>query len=520
MSDPNLTENITEQKDHSKGMTVKVLRGSFWVLLGQVLPLVATFIASPFVIRNLGSEAYGVLILVSVISGYFAFGDFGMVMASTRYGAEAFATGDRIQEGKVIRTAGKIGILSSMVIALPLFIFSARIVGDLLKVPVHLQHQASVALKLTSVAYVMSMAGNIFNTPQLSRMRLDLNVLINSGFKILMTLTTPIVLYFGGSIIQASLVAFIAALLIMLCNILVSGKLLPELIRWSIDKKMVKPLMRFGWNMVVYSIGLAIINNSEKFLLTRLVSVKSLAYYSVASTFANMTTMFSMAMVQTLIPAFSQLLAPEKKAQLDALFTRSVRISLMGIIPSIMFLMIIAKPFFTIWAGHEFGEGSIYPYYILLIGIFFSIVVYVPNCILLASGRSDVFAKFYLFEVIPYVAVTYLLVHYFGIIGAALAYSLRETVNALIFIRFARKYANVTLHLKHYYLQFLLGFLVFLPAALFAFLYNNFSWWLLLWLPLSLLAYVWVAWKKMISDEERAWGTEKIRAFTSKFRRV
>lgn len=519
MSEPIITEQQTTGKDHSKGMTVKVLRGSFWVLLGQVLPLVATFIASPFVIRSLGSESYGVLILVSVISGYFAFGDFGMVMASTRYGAEAYATGDPVQEGKVIRTAGKIGILSSMVIALPLFVFSGRIVGDLLHVPAHLHHQASVALKLTSVAYVMSMAGNIFNTPQLSRMRLDLNVMINSGFKILMTLTTPVVLYFGGSIIQAAIVAFVAALLIMLGNILVSGKLLPELFQWSVDKKMVRPLMRFGWNMVVYSIGLAIINNSEKFLLTRLVSVKSLAYYSVASTFANMTTMFSMAMVQTLIPAFSQLLAPEKKAQLDALFTRSVRISLMGIIPSIMFLMIIAKPFFTIWAGHEFGEGSIYPYYILLIGIFFSIVVYVPNCILLASGRSDVFAKFYLFEVIPYVAVTYLLVHYFGIIGAALAYSLRETVNALIFIRFARKYAKVTLHLKHYYLQFFLGFLVFLPAALFAFGYDNFSWWLLLWLPASLLLYVWVAWKKMISEEERAWGMGKLRAFTAKFRK-
>ena len=277
--------------------------------------------------------------------------------------------------------------------------------------------------------------------------------------------------------------------------------------------------MRFGWNMVIYSIGLAIINNSEKFLLTRLVSVKSLAYYSVASTFANMTTMFSMAMVQTLIPAFSQLLAPDKKAQLDALFTRSVRISLMGIIPSIMFLMIIAKPFFTIWAGQEFGNGSIYPYYILLIGIFFSILVYVPNCILLASGRSDVFAKFYVFEVIPYVIVTYLLVRYFGIIGAALAYSLREMVNAFVFIHFARKFANVRLQLSDYYLHFTLGFLVFLPAALFAFLYSNFSWWLLLWLPLSLLLYVWVAWKKMISDEERIWAGVKIRGMLAKFTR-
>lgn len=254
-------------------------------------------------------------------------------------------------------------------------------------------------------------------------------------------------------------------------------------------------------------------------MLTRLVSVKSLAYYSVASTFANMTTMFSMAMVQTLIPAFSQLLTPGKKPQLDALFTRSVRISLMGIIPSIMFLMIIAKPFFTIWAGQEFGQGSIYPYYILLIGIFFGVLVYIPNCILLASGRSDIFAKFYLFEVIPYVIITWLLITYFGIIGAAMAYSLREMVNALVFIRFARKFADVRLRLRDFYLHFTLGFLVFLPASLYAFLYSNFSWWLLLLLPISLLLYAWVAWRKMLSEEERAWALIKFQGMLNKFRR-
>ncbi|MBI5857856.1 MAG: flippase [Sphingobacteriales bacterium] len=497
----------------SAGITKKVIKGSFWVLMGQLLPLIATFIASPFVIRSLGSESYGVLILVSVISGYFSFADFGMVMASTRFGAEAYASHSPGQEGKVIRTAAMIGISSSFFIAVPMFIFSGWIVSDLLNVPAYLQQQAGIALKITSVAFVMSFVGNIFNTPQLSRLRMDLNVMVNAGFKILMTLTTPIVLYLGGGIVEATMVALCAAFLIMTGNVFVSGRLLPSLYGTSIDKKMIAPLMKFGGNLVLYSIGLLITNNLEKLLLTRYVSVKSLAYYSIAFTFASMTTMFSMAMVQTLLPAFSQLLTPEKREQLKSLFTRCVRIGLIGLIPSVMVLFIIAKPFFTIWAGKEFGLESVFPFYILLGGVFFSLLVYIPNTILLSSGKSGLFAKFYMLEIIPYAALAYFLINWLGIIGAAIAWSIRETVNALTFIHFTKKHTGLIIDFRHHLTGITAGALVFLPAALVAFLYNNFSIWILILLPLCLAAYFFIVWKKLITPQEREWAQSQFNKF-------
>ncbi len=492
------------------------MKGSFWVLMGQVLPLIATFVASPFVIRSLGSESYGVLILVGLISGYFSFADFGMVMASTRFGAEAYASGLPEQEGRVIRTAAMIGVSSSLFIAVPMFLFSRWIVGDLLNVPAHLQQQASIALKITAVAFVMSFVGNIFNTPQLSRLRMDLNVLINAGFKILMTLTTPIVLYLGGGIVEATIVAFFAAFLIMTGNVLVSGKLLPSLYATTIDRKKIAPLMKFGSNLVLYSIGLLITNNLEKLLLTRYVSVKSLAYYSIAFTFAGMTTLFSMAMVQTLLPAFSQLLSPDKREQLKSLFTRCVRIGLIGLIPSVMVLLIIAKPFFTIWAGREFGIESVFPFYILLAGVFFSLMVYIPNTILLSSGKSNLFARFYLLEIIPYATLTYFLINWLGIIGAAMAWSIRETVNAFTFISFTKKYTGLTIDFSHHLYGIAAGFLVFLPAALVAFLHDNFSVWVFVLLPVCLAAYFFVTWKKLINPGEREWAQSQ---FNKIFRR-
>jgi O-antigen/teichoic acid export membrane protein len=251
-------------------------------------------------------------------------------------------------------------------------------------------------------------------------------------------------------------------------------------------------------------------------LLTRLVSIQSLAYYSIAFTFANMTTMFSLAMVQSLIPAFSQLLTPEKKTELNALFSRSLRISVVGLLPSIMFLYVIAQPFFTIWAGPEFGRESVYPFHILLIGIFFSIIVYVPNCVVMAYGRPDILAKVQWIELLPYAFLAYFLIGSYGIVGAALAWTIREMINAVIYIYVTKRIVGVSFNFFNQFPFLLLGFILLLPPMLFVAYYDNFSLWLIPLVIASLIFYFFVVWNKLINPEEIIWLKAKIQGFLKK----
>ena len=77
------------------GLTTRIARGTLWSLGGQGVTLIASFLATPFVIRFLGSEGYGVLSLINVLVGYLSFADMGMGSASTRFGSEAQARGDQ-----------------------------------------------------------------------------------------------------------------------------------------------------------------------------------------------------------------------------------------------------------------------------------------------------------------------------------------------------------------------------------------------------------------------------------------
>ena len=286
-----------------------------------------------------------------------------MSIGSTKFGAEAYAKGLREDEGGVVRTAALIAFLTSFPIALGIFFFYSLIVW--FNVPEQLHSEASIALKIASITFILNILCNIFNTPQLSRLRMDLNTFVNAGFRLLGIMAIPIVLYLGGGIIGAILSLMIASFLTLLGHLFVSGRLLNELFQFSIDKNIIKPLLKFGSSLVMAGIASILLANLEKVVLARVSSVESLAYYSVAFTFATMATMFSGAMIQSLLPAFSQLLSPEKKPELDKLFSRSLRINIIGLLPTIVFLFIIAKPFFTIWAGENFGRESSLPFYIL-----------------------------------------------------------------------------------------------------------------------------------------------------------
>ncbi len=493
----------------TEGMTTKVVKGSLWTVFGQMLPLFASLLATPFIIRFLGTEAYGVLILIGLIPNYFAFADLGMAVASTKFGAEAYGQGLQKREGEIVRTAALIALVSSLFVAIPIFIFSSSIIGYL-NVPDTLQDSATTGLRITTIAFVLGILATIVNTPQLARLRMELNTIANASPKVLMALSTPFVLYFGGGIVGAVYVVLIAAIIGICTHIFFSGRLLKELFRPTISIEAFKPLLVFGIGILFSGLAIAMLANLEKFVLTRIVSVKSLAYYSIAFTLANTATMFSLAMIQSLIPAFARLLKSAKRVEFNELFSRSMRLNLIGLFPSMMFLFVIAYPFFTIWAGREFGENSTFPFYVLLAGLFFNILAYIPFSAIIAHGRTDIIAKLFWIQLIPYAILVVILVSNFQLVGAAMAWSLRLIIDAILQIWLARKFVGASFNFSEHALTFFLSIVILLPPILFSVFMDNSSVFLAVLAPLCAAIYFLMIWRRFIRNEEKLWFTSKI----------
>lgn len=516
-SDP--TQESKAQSRSTVGLTSKVVKGSFWTLLGHVAPLLFSFFATPFVIRMLGTDAFGVFILVGLIPTYFNFADFGMGMASTKFGSEAYGSGDAAREARIVRTAAVIALVPSLPIAVFLVAFSGWITS-FFNIPEDLRPAAILALKIAAGTFVLNFLNAIFNSPQLARLRMYMNTLITAVPRIAGVIATPIVIYFGWGIVGAVSVLFAASLLTLMCHLYFSRRLLPELVGMSIERTALRPMLQFGGALVIATVAAVFLVNVEKLILARVTSVETLAHYSVAFTLANMVTLFTAAMSQSLVPAFSQLARPDKLDQLNQLYSRSIRINIFVLLPGLVILAIIAKPFFTVWAGEEFGRESPGPFYVLLLGLFFNLCCYIPWAIILSQGRTDFFAKFYWIQLFPYIGLTAALAYNFGAVGAAAAWAARVIAESFTFFRYAGRISSVRFSFSTYTWPLVSGIGVLLPPLLIALAVDNRSPWLLLLTPVSLIIYVVLIWKTVVAPDEKVWLEQLMAGVYSKIFRA
>lgn len=489
----------------ASGMTSRVVHGSLWSLGGQGVVLLASLITTPFIIRLLGTESYGVLALINILIGYLAFSEFGMGLASTRFGSEAYARNDSDGEAAVVWTSLFIAAIPVIIAALT-FVLTVRVlVEHALRLPVHLQEAAVIGLRLAAVGFLARTMAQVLNTPQVVRLRMDLVTKINTGGHLGQTILTLVVLFLGGGLIGAVAVVAAVNVLVAIVFALVSVRLLPRLVKPQLSRELLKPLLRFGGAVVVTSLAAIILVSAEKVLLARYASVTALAHYSVAFALAMMLSQVPSAMSQSLLPALSRLQAGPDRDSLQQLCQRAVHGTLFWIMPAGLLMCVIARPFFTLWAGPEFGRESTIPFYILVGGLVFNLLAWVPYNLLTAMGRTDLIARFHLAEVIPYLILATLLSRWFGAVGAAVTWSLRVLITSPLVFLFARRVSGVALSpLPHNTFAFLVSVVVLvLPTILAMRLWNS----PVVSIPVgvaSAAAYASLIWMKVLTEEERA----------------
>jgi O-antigen/teichoic acid export membrane protein len=90
------------------------------------------------------------------------------------------------------------------------------------------------------------------------------------------------------------------------------------------------------------------------------------------------------------------------------------------------------KPFFTFWVGQEVAATSAPVAAVLIVGAWANSIALVPFTLLQGSGRPDVVAKIHLIELLPYWLLLMGCLAMFGVLGAAIAWSVRTTADCLL----------------------------------------------------------------------------------------
>jgi O-antigen/teichoic acid export membrane protein len=401
----------------------KVLKGSTWSLFGQGGVLLASAIATPFTIRFLGTERYGALALLNVIVGYFAFADLGMGTASTRFGSAAFGRDDEAEEAKVIWTSLAVAIGPLLLIYIAWVALAGSIPTRLFTISNSLAPEFSTAVRWSATVFLVRAVSGVLNTPQLVRLRFDSYTIINSGCLVLQILLTPVVIFRGGGLLQVIQLIVVCSFVALCAHVVLGVRLLPALKKPVFGRELAWPLILFGGGVVLAYLAEIMLSQGDKALVATYLSVRQLAYYSVATMMAALMVPVPLALGQAILPAFSRLETGSES--LSFLFGRAWRLALMCGLPSAVGLAVVAEPVLRHWIGAEFAANATHVCYVLIGGQVLSTTGYIPSSFLMSRGRSRLIAALRWAELPGFVIVAYLLIQKWGPIGCAFAWAIR-----------------------------------------------------------------------------------------------
>lgn len=409
-----------------------VARNTIINLIGQALPLIVGVIAVPFVLRGLGQEGYGLLSIAWVILGYFSIFDLGLGRATTKYVAEALGKGEEEYLPPIIWTAVMVQLVLGVIGALVLAAITPLLVENILKINLELQNEARVVFYLLTISVPVVLVSGSFRGVLEAAQRFELVNAVKVPSSTLVFLI-PLICVFSGlglaEIIVLILVARVGALLIFAYLVF---RIFPGLRRFSGSFAFLPRLMVYGGWVTVSGIISPVLVNLDRFIIGSLISLSAVAYYSVPYEAVTRILIVPVSVSTVLFPAFSVLEGAKDRQRLGILFARSLKYILLASGLMALTVIVFAGEILRLWLGADYAVESTGVLQILALGVVFNSLAHIPFALLQGIGRPELPAKFHLLELPVYIALAWILVSRWGITGAALSWTFRVLLDAVL----------------------------------------------------------------------------------------
>jgi O-antigen/teichoic acid export membrane protein len=239
------------------------------------------------------------------------------------------------------------------------------------------------------------------------------------------------------------------------------------------DAQIVRRLLGFGGWVSVSQIVSPVIVYLDRFLIGTFLSMTAVAYYSVPQEALMRVLFIPTSLSATLFPVFSgRSVLPDDRNKTADLYFRSVKYLILIMLPLTTGIIVYAHEILHLWVGSVYSKESTLVFQILASALVFNSIAQVSTTVLHASNRPDLTAKFHLAELPLMVLMNIILIPLLGIVGSAIAWSLRIFIDMMLLFFVARKYAGAPYFGKSYrYPRRILGFDVILLVVFSATIY-------------------------------------------------
>jgi O-antigen/teichoic acid export membrane protein len=209
--------------------------------------------------------------------------------------------------------------------------------------------------------------------------------------------------------------------------------------RVGVHPRLVGPLMRFGGWMTVTNIVTPLMTYGDRFMLGALLPVAAVAYYVTPYELITKLWLIPGSIAGVVFPAVAATLAQDRGRATGILFG-AVRANVAALFPAVLILAAFAPEGLHLWLGAEFAREGASVLRWLAAGMLVNCVGQMAGVAVQAAGRPDLTAKLHMVELPVYMGVLYYAAAWYGVQGAAAAWSIRMVVDTALLLALARRF--------------------------------------------------------------------------------
>jgi O-antigen/teichoic acid export membrane protein len=360
---------------------------------GRIVIALAGILFVPAYLHYLGVEIYGIIGFFIGLQAILSLLDLGISPTLTREIARLSAFPDKAREMRDLsRTLEILCWSAAAIMSVIALAVSPLVAGYWLrpeKIPPGVVLQA---LMLMSITFALQWTANFYAGGLTGLQRQKLYNLINCSGVVLRSAGAVFVLAFVSTTVQAFLLWQGGATLLMLLAMAAAyWKCLPPAeSRPRFRKDLLRGVWTYAAGMTGISVVALILTQTDKIILSRLLTLENFGYYTLAATLAGTAIgTISGSIGTAYFPQFSQLAAVEDDKGLRTAYHRSAQVVSALLIPTACTLAFFSYPVLLMWTRKEEVAGNTY-YLLSLAAIGFGLhgTMYLPYLVQLANGLT------------------------------------------------------------------------------------------------------------------------------------
>lgn len=438
--------------------------GAVLSYLGIVVYILVGLLYTPWMIRVIGKDDYGLYTLAYSIVALFIF-DFGISAAIQRFVAKYLAEGNKEKVNNCISLVYKLYIYIDIAI---LIILSAVY----FLIPYIYRELTAIQISRLEVVFVMAGLFSVISFPFI-----PLNGILSAHEKFVQLKTCDLLskvltvginvvcLYLGGGLYELVLTNVLVGLFIIVLKFAIVKQQTSIKVRIGYkDRKEMRSLLSFsGWTTVV-ALSQRCIFNIAPSILGMFAGAGVIAILGISISLEAYTYTFACALNGLFLPRISRILNDNGSVLPLMIRVGRIQILTMGVI--LIGFIVVGRDFISTWLGDGYEEAYICTL-LLILPAFLLLPADIADQTLIASGNVKYRAFVYVGMAVINVPLSIVMTKYYGLKGLAfsifIAYMIRNI--ALFYVYYSKLHINVWQFICDSYIRMLPGLLVSCASA-------------------------------------------------------